>query len=280
MWTSPITTQKLESMVPHVADMGFDLIEIPIEDPELVNYTRATELVRSHGLDVSVCAVMSGERDLIHPDDEVRAEGVAYVRTCIDIAHEMESDRVVGPLYSAIGRCWQSTPEEREKEEALLARQLRALAEHAKERGVVLCVEPLNRFETSFLNLTSQAVEVVERVDHPACQILLDVFHLGIEEKDLGDAIRSAGSHLEHVQVSENDRGVPGTGHLPWEDVASALRDVGYEGPIVVESFNSESKDIARAASVWRPLAPDPDTFAREGLRFLEALLLKDEKIG
>lgn len=277
LWTSPLTTEKLEEMAPHVAELGFDLIEIPIEDPDLIDYPQAREIVQTHGLDVSICAVMSGERDLIHPDEEIRATGMAYVRECIEIADEMGSDRVVGPLYSAIGRCWQPTPEERREDEELLATQLGTLSEYADTNDVVLCVEPLNRFETSFLNLTSQVVEIVERVDHPACKILLDIFHLGIEEKDLGDAIRSAGSNLAHVQVSENDRGVPGTGHLPWDEVANALRDVDYEGPIVVESFNSESKDIARAAAVWRPLAPSPDAFARDGLQFLEELMRDHE---
>jgi len=277
LWTSPITTQKLEELAPRVANIGFDLVEIPVEEPDLLEYSEVREILNSHALDASVCAVMSGERDLIHPEEEIRDTGMHHVRTCVDIAHEVGSDRVVGPLYSAIGRCWQPSPDQRKKEEELLVEQLHRLSEYADDRNVTLCVEPLNRFETSFLNLTSQVVDIVERVDHSACKILLDIFHLGIEEKDLGDAVRSAGSYLGHVQVSENDRGVPGTGHLPWQDVASALRDLNYDGPIVVESFNFENKDIARAAAVWRPLAPDPDTFAREGLRFLRKQMIDNK---
>lgn len=273
MWTSPLTTEKIDTMVPHVARLGFDLIEIPIEDPELVDYGHADDVIRDHGLSVSVCAVINDGRDLIHPDEEVRVGAAAYVRRCIDIAEEVGARHVVGPLYSAVGRCWRATPEERSADVKLLVRQLRSLAEYADQHHVTLCVEPLNRFETSFLNLTSQVIEVVDRVDHPACQILLDTFHLGIEEKDLGAAIRAAGARLKHLQVSDNDRGIPGTGHLPWPEVAEGLREIGYDGPVVIESFTSENESMARAASIWRPLAPDQDTFARDGLHFMRDLL-------
>lgn len=273
LWTSPLTTEKLEKLVAHAADMGFDLIEVPIEDPTLVDYPHAAQVIRDHGLSVSVCAAMGGDRDLIHPDEDVRTRAAGYVQECIDIAHEVGSDRVGGPLYSAVGRCWRATPEEREADIELLVQQLRPLATYAEERDVTLCVEPLNRFETSFLNLTEQVVDVVDRVDHPACQILLDTFHLGIEEKDLGAAIRLAGDRLRHLQVSDNDRGVPGTGHLPWAEVAEALEDIGYDDPVVIESFTDENESMAKAASIWRPLAPDQDTFARDGLHFLRDLL-------
>jgi len=256
-----------------VADIGFDLIELPLEDPALLDYERANGITRDHGLDVSICAVMSGDRDLIHPEDEVRADAAAYVRECVDAADILNSDRVVGPLFSAIGRCWTSTPAEHEEDLELLVNQLDDLARYAGKQNVTLCVEPLNRFETSFLNLTSQVVEVIERVDHPACQILLDTFHLGIEEKNPGSAIRTAGSQLRHVQVSENDRGVPGTGHLPWSEIEEALQDIGYDGPVVIESFTPENESLAEAVYIWRPFAPDQNAFAREGLRFLKKLL-------
>ena len=135
-----------------------------------------------------------------------------------------------------------------------------------------LGVETLNRFETSFLNTTQQALELIERVAHPAVGLALDLFHLGIEEKSPGDALRAAGPHLKHVQVAENDRGTPGTGHLPWQDIAAALRDIDYDGRIVIETFSDRVEAIARAAAIWRPLAPDSDTLARDGLNFLRGL--------
>jgi D-psicose/D-tagatose/L-ribulose 3-epimerase len=212
---------------------------------------------------------MSPDRDLIHADENIRQNAMAYVRHCVDAAKTLGAANVVGPLYSAVGRTWQSTPDERKKDLDLLVRELKELSAYAHERGVVLCVEPLNRFETSFLNLASQAIEIVDRVDHPACGLLLDTFHMNIEERSVGDAIRSAGKRLKHLHACENDRGAPGSGHVQWKDVADACRAINYTGPAVIESFTSAVKSIARAAAIWRPLAETQDGLAQDGLRHL-----------
>ncbi len=273
VWVSPVTTESLAQVVPLVAEMGFDLVEVPIEAPGSIDYARTADVIRDHKLDVSVVATIGPDRDLIHPEKEVRDNGVDYVRHCIEAAHALGGTNVVGPLYSAVGRVWQATPEERERDMELLVVQLRSLAEYAADHGVVLCVEPLNRFETSFINLASQLVEVLDRVDHPACQAMLDTFHMNIEEKSLGDAIRTVGPRLHHFHSCENDRGAPGTGHVPWSDVAAALRDINYDGPVVIESFSAQVESIARAAAVWRSLAPSQDALAGDGLAFVKQLL-------
>ena len=155
----------------------------------------------------------------------------------------------------------------------ILVENLGLLAAHAGDHGVTLCVEPLNRFETSFINLASQAVEVVDRVNHPACQIMLDTFHMNIEEKSLGDAIRLAGHRLKHFHACENDRGAPGSGNVTWDQVKQGLADIGYDGPVVIESFTAKVQSIARAAAIWRLLAPTQDALASDGVRFLRRLL-------
>ena len=253
--------------------MGFDWIELPIEAPGDFDYARAGAIVRDCGLRVSVAAAMAPDRDLIHPDAAIQASGIAYVRHCIDAAHAVGATNLIGPIYSAVGRVWQASAAERERDIALLARQLRALAEYAATREVVLCIEPLNRFETSLINLAAQGVELIDRVDHPSCRLMLDTFHMNVEERSLGDAIRLAGKRLQHVHACENDRGAPGSGHVPWGDVAAGLRAIGYDGPVVIESFTSKVKSIARAAAVWRPVAATQDDLARDGLAFLRGLL-------
>ena len=137
----------------------------------------------------------------------------------------------------------------------------------------MLGVEPLNRFETSVLNLTSQAIEVVDRVGHPSCGLMLDTFHMNIEEQSVGDALRAAGKRLRHLHACENDRGAPGAGHVPWTEVAQALRDIKYDEGIVIESFTSKVKTIARAAAIWRPLAASQDALAENGLKHLKKLM-------
>ena len=273
VWTSPLTTDGFAALAAQIAGMGFDLVEVPIENPGDFDYTRAGAIARDHGLAVTVCAAMSPDRDLIHPDESIRANGMAYVRHCIEAAYTMGSSRVGGPLYSAVGRAWQATADERASYMDLLVTQLKSLAAHAADHGVVLGVEPLNRFETSVLNLTADAIAVVDRVGSPACGLMLDTFHMNIEEQSIGNAIRAAGPRLRHLHACENDRGAPGSGHVPWTEVARALRDIQYDEGVVIESFTSQVKSIARAAAIWRPLAASQDALAKNGLAHLRALL-------
>jgi D-psicose/D-tagatose/L-ribulose 3-epimerase len=252
--------------------MGFDLIEVGIEGTSDLDYRKAAEIAKANGLAVGVCAAMGPDRDLIHPDESIRTNGMDYVRHCIDAAQTLGSRNVCGPLYSAVGRTWQATDEERQRDVDLLVRQLGELAKYAGERGVWLGVEPLNRFETSFINLASQAIEVVDRVDHPACGVMLDTFHMNIEEKSIGDAIRAAGKRMGQLHACENDRGAPGSGHVPWDEVATACREIGFNGPFVIESFTNKVKSIAKAAAIWRTFEASQDTLATNGLRHLRRL--------
>jgi D-psicose/D-tagatose/L-ribulose 3-epimerase len=273
VWTSPLTTAELEKLAPRVAEMGFDWIEAPLESIGDLDHKRGADIVRRHGLGVSACAAMGPDRDLIHPDEAIRKNGMAYLRQAIEATHALGGTNLVGPLYAAVGRTWQQTPAERARDLDVLGKNLGELARYAVDYGVILCVEPLNRFETSFINLAEQAIEVVDRVDHPNCQVMLDTFHMNIEEKSLGNAIRAAGKRLRHVHACENDRGAPGSGNVTWNEVAQALKDIKYDGPVVIESFTSKVKSIARAAAIWRSLAPTQDDLARDGLKFLKQLL-------
>ncbi|MFN2224363.1 MAG: sugar phosphate isomerase/epimerase family protein, partial [Candidatus Promineifilaceae bacterium] len=199
VWTAPLTTADLETLVPKVAGIGFDWIELPLEEFGSFDVGRAVELIKEHGLGVSTVVAMGPDRDLIHPDPAIRMNGADYIRQAIDVSQTLGSPNLVGPIYSAVGRTWQSTPDERARDLDILVGTLKELAAYAGDHGVRMGIEPLNRFETSFVNLASQAVEIVDRVDHPACGIMLDTFHMNIEEKSLGDAIRAAGPRLIHL---------------------------------------------------------------------------------
>jgi D-psicose/D-tagatose/L-ribulose 3-epimerase len=273
IWVSPLTTDEVIRLAPHVKKLGAEWFEVPLEDPSLIDPARAGAAIRELGLGVSVCAAMGPDRDLIHPDQAIRDTGMAYLKACIDAVVALGGTNVGGPLYSSVGRVWQMTEEERARDTELLVKQLRALAEYAGDKGAVMGIEPLNRFETSFINLASQAIEVVDRVDHPACKVMLDTFHMNIEEKSLGDAIRAVGNRLVHFHACENDRGAPGSGNVDWNGIAQALKAIDYQGPVVIESFTSKVKSISRAAAIWRPLATSQDALAQDGLAFLKQLL-------
>jgi D-psicose/D-tagatose/L-ribulose 3-epimerase len=272
VWASPLTTEDVATLAPKAARLGFDLIEMPIEGTADIDYPRAAAIVRDNGLAVSVCAAMGPDRDLVHPDAAIRDNGMAYIRHCIEATQALGGQLLVGPMYSAVGRTWMCSQDERRKDTDLLVSQLQALSRHAGDHGVTLGVEPLNRFETSFINLAAQVNAVVDRVDHPACKVLLDTFHMNIEEQSIGDAIRATGARLCHVHACENDRGTPGSGHMPWQDLRQGLADIGYDGAVVIESFASTVKTIARAAAIWRPLASSQDALAGDGLKYLRTL--------
>jgi D-psicose/D-tagatose/L-ribulose 3-epimerase len=271
-WTSPFTTEDLP-LIAKAKDMGFDLVEIPIEGMDDLDYGKAAEAFRQADIACGVCAVMGPSRDPTHEDEEKQQGGIEYLKHCVDAAATMGAKLVGGPIYAAVGRTWQATAEQRQRELERCAKNLREVAAYAGDRGVALAVEPLNRFETSFINLAAQAVELVEMVDSPAIKIMLDTFHMNIEEKDLGKAIETAAPYLVHVHANENDRGTPGTGNVTWDKIAAALKKIDYSGALVIESFTTTVVEIARAAAIWRPPAPSQDILASQGKAFLQQLM-------
>ncbi len=183
----------------------------------------------------------------------------------------VEAGVVAGPVYAPVGRARYLDRGERAATVARVVENLRAVAEYAAGREVRLAIEPLNRYETSLVNLLEQAVEIAQAVGGQGIGVAADTFHMNIEEKDMAAALRDAGLWLAHVQVCGNDRGAPGDDHIDWPAVAAALGQAGYNGPIYIESFTPENRTIARAASIWRPLAPSQDELATRGLAYLRA---------
>jgi D-psicose/D-tagatose/L-ribulose 3-epimerase len=274
IWVSPLTDERLASLAPRVRAFGFDVIELPIENPGDWDPARTRELLDQHGLKATTCAVMTPERDLVSSDRAVVESTQHYVRAATDMAARAGARSLAGPIYSPVGKTWAMDKSERAASISRLVENLRPLVDHAGQRGVTLALEPLNRFETSFMNTAAQVMEVVDRVGSAALGVLLDTFHMNIEERDPAAAIRACGSHIAHFHACGCDRGAPGGDQIPWPKIAAALRDVRYDGPIVIESFTIENQAIARAAAIWRPLAPTQDAIATEGLSFLKGLLV------
>jgi D-psicose/D-tagatose/L-ribulose 3-epimerase len=271
IWQSPITDAAIAEVAPRVKGLGFDLIELPVEEPGGWDPERAAELLAEVGLGASVCCVMPPGRDLAVDDGEVVAATTEYLRHCVAVAATVGSGVVAGPAYAAVGRLWRLSEDERPAALARVADGLRPVAEAAADRGVKLAIEPLNRYETSLINTVDQGLELLDAVDHPACGLLLDSFHMNIEEKDPGAAARAAGDRIAHVHACGTDRGSPGADAFDWAAFLAALRDAGYDGPLCIESFTPANEAIATAASIWRPLASSPDALAADGLAFLRA---------
>jgi D-psicose/D-tagatose/L-ribulose 3-epimerase len=272
IWTSPFGDDRLE-LCTHVAELGFDTIEICIEDPARVSGAAVAEAAAAAGIGVLVCGAFGPARDASHEDAAVRAEALAYLRTCVDIAEEVGSPIVVGPMYAPTGQTRMLSDDLRRAQWERAVGTLREAAEYAGARGVDLAIEPLNRFETDLVNTTEQGVQLCRDIDRPNVGLLLDAFHMNIEEKSLAEAIRVTGPFVRHFHACENDRGTPGSGHVEWSEVFAALDEIGYDHDVVIESFTPDITEIARAVSLWRPLAASPDALAGEGLAFLRASL-------
>jgi len=272
IWDSPVTAEVVRMRAPLVAAMGFELIEIPLENVGDWTPEGVSGALRNAGLSASVCAVMAPGRDLTS-DDPTRVEATQeYLRACVAAAAGIGAAIVAGPMYSPTGRTGALTPRERAAQIERVALNLWPVAEAARDAGVRLAIEPLNRFETSLFNTVHQTLELIDRIAHPAVGLLLDTFHMNIEERDIPNAIRTAGESLAHFHACGNDRGAPGGDGIDWPGIRDALAETGYNGALSIESFTSANQAIATAASIWRPLAPSQDDLAHDGLAFLNGL--------
>ncbi len=215
-----------------------------------------------------VCGMFPPDRDL-RGDDLQQKTSRDYVLELIDLAAALGSPVVAGPFYSSVGRCQLHTDQEKAQQLDLLCENLSVLCDHAEKSGVVLAMEPLNRFETDFVNTLEQATAIIRRVGSPALTIHADTFHMNIEESDSAAALREAGDLIGHVHASASHRGIPGRDQVRWHEVFAALQDIGYGGDIAIESFSMDNDTIARAASIWMQRFDSAEQLSREGLEFL-----------
>ncbi|CAM2829130.1 sugar phosphate isomerase/epimerase family protein [Saccharomonospora xinjiangensis] len=271
VWTSPLDGKGLRELVPAIASAGFDVAELPVENLGDWDPAEAAGLLADHGLGASLVLVMSEGRELVRAEAATVAATQDYLRRCLDIAASLGASALAGPAYASVGRTWRMT----ERERAECVREWRdniaPVVEHAADVGVVLAVEPLNRYETSLFNTVDQTLRAMDGL--PGCGIALDLYHQNIEERDIASAIRSAHGRIAHVQVCANDRGTPGRDHFDWPHLLAAIADADYLGPLCIESFTSHNDSIATAASIWRPLASSQDALAVDGLAFLKEVM-------
>lgn len=272
LWASPFTTSSFD-VVYKIKAMGFDILEVAVEKQELIDWVKLSEIVKETGLQVTISGAFGIERDISSDDPNIRAKGLKYITDCIQIAQNMGSPIFGGPVYSAVGKTRFISEEQKKRERAWCVENLIKVGKFAEDHGIIVGVEPLNRFETDMVNTADQAVSLVKEVDHPNIKIQLDTFHCNIEEKSIPDTIRKVGKDLLcHIQGNESDRGTPGTGNVNWVGIKEALTEIGYDKAIVIETFGEVSEEVAKAASVWRPLANSSDELAIEGLQFYKKL--------
>jgi len=272
LFASPFTN-KSTALFPRFKAWGFDGVEIAVENPADMDPVLVKAQLDRHELScTSVCACFPPSRDLRGTKTQQRAT-VTYMRRLLDIADALGTDKIIGPLYSATGRSEAVPAPEYRRQWRTVRGHLKAICTEAAAREKIICMEPLNRFESDFLNTVEQGLQMISEVDSPALKLLLDTFHMNIEEKKPAEAIRRAGPHVGHFHASASDRGTPGNDHVEWPAIARALKDIGYSGAVVIESFTQDVKVIARAAAIWRQIEPSREDIAFKGLGFLKKTL-------
>lgn len=271
LFTSPFTNRGTR-LFAQFKRWGFDSVEIAVEDPAHVDAAHLKAGLDRHGLVAgTLCACFPPSRDLRGAAARQRA-AKRYLRDLIQMMPALGCRTLAGPLYSATGRAEMVPPKERRTQWRAVVRNLREVCAVAEDHGVRIAMEPLNRFETDFLNTVDQGLDLIADTGSPALGLLLDTFHMNIEEKNLPAAVRKAGKHVLHLHACGADRGTPGNDHLDWPGIRAALRDIRYDGDVVIESFTPDVRVIARAAAIWRRIEPAREAVAVDGLRFLRRL--------
>jgi len=267
IWAASFDRTNLP-LLPRIKEAGFDGVEVPLFEPVEFAAADIRRGLEANGLECTICSVLTGGRSLVSDDAAVRRATLAHLSDSVEAAAEAGARLIAGPLYSPVGHM---TGKRRTADQwNWIIDAYQSLGPVLDKHDVTIAIEPLNRFETYVLNTAADAVALVEAIGHPRVGILFDTFHANIEEKNIGAAYRSIGRHLKHVHTCENDRGIPGSGHVEWEDVFAALREIGYDGWLTIESFGFALGELSAAASIWRDIAPTPESIAFEGIRFLK----------
>jgi D-psicose/D-tagatose/L-ribulose 3-epimerase len=274
IWTAEFGPSEF-GLLPSIKAAGFDGVEIPLFRPAQFAATEIRRAVAQHGLECTACAVLVDGLNLISESAEIRHKTRTHLQDIIKVASELGAATIVGPMYCPVGYL----PGRRRTadEWAWAVEGFQSLGDTLVANSVSLAIEPLNRFETYFLNTAADGAALAEEIGHPNIGILFDTFHANIEEKDISAGCRTIGKHLKYLHTCENDRGIPGSGHVEWDSIFQALRDLKYDGWLTIESFGFALGDISAAASIWRDIERTPDLIAFEGIKFLKKMCVVAE---
>ena len=267
LWTTDVN----ESLSPHLEQIkswGYDGVELPIFDMNRANFEAVGSRLKDLGLEATAVTVATPEENPISPDAAIRQAGLDRLKSAVDMCTAANATHLCGPFHSALGEFSGAGPTEEEwnwgKE------TLAQAADYAQQAGVILTLEYLNRFECYFLNCAEDCARFCREVDHPHLKMMYDTFHANIEEKSISAAVNACADQMVHVHISENDRSTPGEGAVDWDTTFAALKEVGYDGWLMIEAFGLALPDLAAATKIWRRMFPTEEHLATEGLKFMK----------
>lgn len=271
LWSGELNDGMLP-ILEKLKSIGFDGVEIPIFNLD-IDYATWGKRLDDLGLRRTAVTVRTNDDNPISPDAAVRQKGVELNKKTLDCCAAAGAETIVGPFHSALGHFTGAGRTENEWNWGLDS--MRATAEYAGQVGVMLGVEPLNRFEVYFLNSQADAAEFCRQVNHPHCRMMYDTFHSNIEEKNIAKAFDAIKDMVCHIHISENDRSTPGAGNIRWDENFDAIKSIGYDGWLVIEAFGLALPELAAATRIWRRMFDSELQLAEEGLKFMKSHVAK-----
>ncbi|MCA9088383.1 MAG: sugar phosphate isomerase/epimerase [Planctomycetaceae bacterium] len=268
LWTASVDETHFP-LLEQIKGWGYDGVELPVFDMNLETFTKVGAKLSELGLGSTAVTVCTKEENPIDPDPAVRAAGLARLKKATDMVAAAGATHLLGPIHSALGEFTGKgrTEEEWKRGQEILAQA----ADYAQQQNVTLVVEYLNRFECYFLNCAEDAARFTREVNHPNLKMMYDTFHANIEEKCPKTAIKACADQMVHVHISENDRSTPGEGGVNWDSNFEGLKEVGYDGWMVIEAFGLALPDLAAATRIWRKMFPSEEHLATQGLKFMKS---------
>ncbi len=267
LWSTDVSGSEFDRVFAMLKDAGFDGVEIPIFDREVDKYAALRARLDGIGLEALAVAARADHDNPISADAAVRAEALVATTANLDSAAALGAPLICGPLGAPLAVFTGSGPTDEEKARAVA--YLQELGPYAEERGVTIALEYLNRFEMYLTNSAADLAALVRAAGHPRIRMMYDTFHAHIEEKDPAAALRACADVLVHIHLSENDRSTPGAGQVAWSETFDAIREIDYDGWVVIEAFGDLLPELAGATKIWRRMFESPEQVARDGAAFI-----------
>jgi len=273
LWTTNLVEDQFD-LLEKIKNVGYDGVEIPIfgGEEKISHFSNIGNALKDNGLEcTSVTVIPDEDRSPISDNEKSRSNALEYMKWAIDCSAALGSEILAGPYHQPLGVFSGEPPTQKEKEYAAKVHQ--DAADYAKQVSLKLSIEPLNRFECYFLNIGQDASDYVDLVNRDNFGYLYDTFHANIEEKDPVGVINKTIKNINHIHISENDRGTPGKGNIPWAETFEAIKSSGYDGWLTIEAFGRALPDLAAATRVWRDFFPSKEEVYQEGYKFIKTNL-------
>lgn len=279
VWTGAFDVDGVRLAVSKTREAGFDLIEIPLMDPDGLDVEATRRVLDEFELAATASLGLRDDIDISSDDADIVANGEKHLGTCLEVLSDVGGTHLVGVIYCAMKK-YSAPASDLGRQHSVDA--IGRLAARAEELGIRLGIEVVNRYESNLVNTSRQAVEYVEQVGHDNVSVHLDTYHMNIEEPDMFVPVLTAGSRLGYVHIGESHRGYLGSGTVDFDGFFRGLAHVGYDGPIVFESFSSAvvHEDLSRMLGIWRNLWSDSEDLAAHANAFIRNELTSIGSIG